>query len=112
MSFGKLYTYDVNIQGSQIWKKKLILYCHQGNARSTAIRAVAKANNLDLEIMHTEPAKGVSSDYLKIHKLGRIPSFVGADGYELTESIAIAIYGILLVSYVQKKIEPPAFLLL
>jgi len=64
----------------------------QGNARSIAIRAVAKEYNIDLEIVNTEPAKGVSDDYLKINHLGRIPSFVGQDGYELTECIAIAIY--------------------
>ncbi|KAL8805906.1 MAG: hypothetical protein Q9182_001687 [Xanthomendoza sp. 2 TL-2023] len=73
MAFGKLYTYD-------------------GNPRSTAIRAVAKANKLDLEIVETVPANGVSQDYLKINHLGRIPSFVGADGYTLTECMAIAIY--------------------
>ena len=64
----------------------------QGNARSTALRAVAKANNLDLEIVQTEPAKGVSTEYLKLNPLGRIPTFEGGDGYVLTECIAIAIY--------------------
>jgi len=73
MAFGKLYTYP-------------------GNPRSTAIRAVAKANNLDLEIVHTEPAKGVSPEYLKLNKLGKVPTFEGADGYVLSESMAIAIY--------------------
>ncbi|KAA6412221.1 MAG: eEF1-gamma domain-containing [Lasallia pustulata] len=73
MSFGKLYTYV-------------------GNPRSIAIRAVAKENKLDLEIVPTEPSKGVSQDYLKINPLGRIPAFVGADGYTLTECMAIAIY--------------------
>ncbi|KAI4263995.1 MAG: hypothetical protein L6R42_000878 [Xanthoria sp. 1 TBL-2021] len=73
MAFGKLYTYD-------------------GNARSTVIRVVAQANKLDLEIVETVPANGVSQDYLKINRLGRVPSFVGADGYTLTESMAIAIY--------------------
>lgn len=66
----------------------------QGNPRSTAIRAVAKEYNIDLELIHTEPAKGLSNDYLRINHLGQVPSFVGQDGYELTESIAIAIYGI------------------
>ena len=43
--------------------------------------------------MDTDVAKGpLSTDYLKINKLGLVPSFVGADGYELTECIAIAIY--------------------
>ncbi|KAG8532109.1 uncharacterized protein KY384_003746 [Bacidia gigantensis] len=74
MSFGKLYTRD-------------------GNPRSIAIRAVAQANKLDIEEVEEDIRKGpLSTEYLKINKLGRIPSFVGADGYELTECIAIAIY--------------------
>lgn len=74
MSFGKLYT-------------------RESNVRSKAIRAVAKANKLDLEIVDTDKSKGpLSTEYLKLNKLGKIPSFVGADGYELTECIAIAIY--------------------
>ena len=65
----------------------------KGNPRSTAIRAVAQANNLKLDIEHTEPAKGVSQDYLKLNKLGKVPTFEGQDGYILSECIAIAIYG-------------------
>lgn len=42
--------------------------------------------------MTTEPAKGVSTDYLKLNKLGKIPTFEGQDGYVLTEAMAIAIY--------------------
>ena len=53
---------------------------------------MANVNNLDLEFVHTEPAKGVSDDYKLINKLGLVPSFVGADNFTLTESIAIAIY--------------------
>jgi hypothetical protein len=34
----------------------------------------------------------VSAEYLKINKLGKVPTFVGADGYTLNECIAIAIY--------------------
>ena len=68
----------------------------QSNVRSKAIRAVAKANKLDLEIVDIDSSKGpLSTEYLKLNKLGKIPSFVGADGYELTECIAIAIYGML-----------------
>ncbi|KAF2843664.1 hypothetical protein M501DRAFT_926084 [Patellaria atrata CBS 101060] len=73
MAFGKLYTYP-------------------GNPRSTAILAVAKANGLDLELVHTEPAVGVSLDYKKLNKLGLVPTFEGSDGYILTEAIAIAVY--------------------
>lgn len=54
---------------------------------------MAKANKLDLEIVHTEPAKGVDTEYLKLNKLGKVPTFQGNDGYVLTECIAIAIYG-------------------
>lgn len=64
----------------------------QGNARSTAIRAVAKANNLKLDIVETNPGKGVTDDYRKLNRLGRIPTFEGADNYILTECIAIAVY--------------------
>ncbi len=47
---------------------------------------------MDLEIVETIPEKGVSAEYLKINKLGKVPTFVGADGYTLHEGIAIAIY--------------------
>lgn len=53
---------------------------------------MANVNNLDIEFVHTEPAKGVSDDYKLINKLGLVPSFVGADNFTLTECIAIAIY--------------------
>ena len=49
--------------------------------------------------MDTDVSKGpLSADYLKINKLGTVPSFVGADGYELTECIAIAIYSMFLAN--------------
>lgn len=72
MSFGKLYTYEAN-------------------PRSTAILAVAKANNLDLATVETDTSKP-TPEYLKYNKLAKVPTFVGADGYVLTECIAIAIY--------------------
>ena len=65
----------------------------KGNSRSSAIQVVAKANNLDLEIVPTVPGKDITTDYLKLNKLGKIPTFEGEDGYILTESMAIAIYG-------------------
>ncbi|KAF2194594.1 hypothetical protein K469DRAFT_734413 [Zopfia rhizophila CBS 207.26] len=73
MSFGKLYSYP-------------------GNPRTTALLAVAKENGLDVEFVHTEPAQGVSTEYLKLNKLGKVPTFEGADGYVLSECIAIAVY--------------------
>ncbi|KAI9809582.1 MAG: hypothetical protein M1825_000014 [Sarcosagium campestre] len=68
------------------------IYSFQGNSRTIAIRAVAKANKIDLEDVNEEPAKGVSAEYLKINPLGTVPTFVGADGFKLSESIAIAVY--------------------
>jgi elongation factor 1-gamma len=58
---------------------------------------VAKANNIDLELVDTDSTKGISPEYLKINKLGKIPTFVGADGYILHEAIAIAIYSKLML---------------
>ena len=42
--------------------------------------------------MRTHPGEGVSNDYRKLNKLGRIPTFEGADGYILSEMLAIAVY--------------------
>jgi elongation factor 1-gamma len=53
---------------------------------------VAKVNGLELEIVDTNPSKGVSAEYLKLNKLGKVPTFVGADGYTLHECVAIAVY--------------------
>ncbi|KAF3760200.1 putative translation elongation factor eEF-1, gamma chain [Cryphonectria parasitica EP155] len=72
MAFGKLYTYEQN-------------------PRSTAIRAVAKANDLDLEIVEVNTEKP-TPEYLKLNKLGKVPTFEGQDGYTLYECMAIAIY--------------------
>ncbi|ROW15444.1 hypothetical protein VPNG_02348 [Cytospora leucostoma] len=67
------------------------LYTREGNTRSTAIRAVAKANEVDLEYVEVDAASP-SAEYLKLNKLGKIPTFEGADGFVLHEAIAIAIY--------------------
>lgn len=72
MSFGKLYGFP-------------------DNARSVVLRAVAKENNLDIELVETRPPN-VDTNYLKLNPLGRIPTFVSPNGFILTESIAIAIY--------------------
>ena len=97
MSFGKLYTREVSLFDDRIiaLEHGLLTRLLQGNSRSIAIRAAAKANKLDLDIVDTDYTKGpLSTEYLKLNKLGKVPSFVGADGYELTECLAIAIYGI------------------
>jgi len=71
MSFGKLYTFE-------------------SNSRSYAILAVIKENKLDVQLVKTQGEK--SAEYLKLNSLGLIPTFVGADGFTLIESIAIAVY--------------------
>ncbi len=53
---------------------------------------MAKANNLDIELVDTVPATA-PAEYSKINALGKIPTFVGADGFVLSEAIAIYIYG-------------------
>lgn len=72
MAFGKLYTVP-------------------GNPRSIAILAAAKENNLELEIKETCYGD-TSEEYRKLNAFGKVPSFAGADGFKLTECIAIAIY--------------------
>lgn len=52
---------------------------------------MAKANGLDVELVHTEPNQ--DAEYLKVNSLGKIPTFVGANGFVLNEAIAIAVYG-------------------
>ena len=66
----------------------------QGNPRTNVLLVVAKANNLELDLVKTIPHENVNmtDDYRKMNKLGRIPTFEGSDGYVLSECIAIAIY--------------------
>ncbi|KAI9830975.1 MAG: hypothetical protein M1826_004092 [Phylliscum demangeonii] len=73
MSFGKLYGYTAN-------------------NRVVGTRAVAKLYGLDIELVDPRTEDGMSEEYLKINPLGKVPTFVGADGFVLTESIAIAVY--------------------
>ncbi|KAG6010077.1 hypothetical protein E4U54_008432 [Claviceps lovelessii] len=61
------------------------------NPRSIAIRAIAKANDLELNISEVEYGKP-TAEHLTASGLGKIPAFVGEDGFTLSECIAIAIY--------------------
>ncbi|KEY66193.1 hypothetical protein S7711_07650 [Stachybotrys chartarum IBT 7711] len=67
------------------------LYSKADNPRTTAIKAVAKANDLELNFVEADTANP-SSEHLSANKLGKIPAFVGEDGFALSECIAIAIY--------------------
>ena len=53
---------------------------------------MAKANNIELEYIERTPEKPFPPEYKKINPLDKVPSFEGADGYVLTECIAIAVY--------------------
>ncbi|KAL1898397.1 elongation factor EF-1 gamma subunit [Ceratocystis pirilliformis] len=72
MAFGKLFTVA-------------------GNSRTTGILAVAKANNIDLEVVEAQIGNA-TAEHLDVHGLGKIPALITEDGYKLFESTAIAIY--------------------
>jgi glutathione S-transferase len=59
---------------------------------------VAGENKLDVELVHTQPPN-VDPEYLKLNPLGTVPTFVGSNGFILSEVMAIAIYC---------KLHPPA----
>lgn len=61
---------------------------------------MAKANNLDLEIVEVPQDGPMPEAVLKLNPLGKVPVFEGADGYTLTECIAIAIYSTLSHPYI------------
>lgn len=65
---------------------------HQFNPRSPAILAVAKADNLNLEIVTITSSQEAPDYYRKLNRLAKVPTFVGSDGYVLSECIAIALY--------------------
>ncbi|KAL5041365.1 hypothetical protein BDW71DRAFT_217891 [Aspergillus fruticulosus] len=65
------------------------LYTFPGDhCRTIAIKAVAKANGLELDIRETPR----TPEHLSISKLGKVPAFQGADGFKLLECMAIALY--------------------
>lgn len=67
----------------------------QENPRTKAILAVAKENKLDVELVETDPTshpESIPKEYLKLNPLNKIPTFEGANGFVLTECIAIAVY--------------------
>lgn len=72
------------------WRRLTSLFL-QENGRTTVLLAVAKENNLDIELVETKPPVQ-DLEYFKLNPLGKIPTFVGANGYILTETMAIAVY--------------------
>ncbi|KAI0595133.1 glutathione S-transferase [Biscogniauxia sp. FL1348] len=68
-------------------------YTHKPNPRSTATLAIAKAHGLKLDIVYADRSDQENyGKLLQINPLGRVPVFVGQDGYVLTECIPIALY--------------------
>ncbi|OJJ52641.1 hypothetical protein ASPSYDRAFT_51772 [Aspergillus sydowii CBS 593.65] len=72
------------------------LYGRPDNTRTIAILVAAKHNDLELELVETQanPAADFnkSDAYTKLQPLGKIPAFEGANGFTLSEVIAIAVY--------------------
>ncbi|OAQ96169.1 hypothetical protein LLEC1_02809 [Akanthomyces lecanii] len=64
----------------------------QGNPRSIAIKAVAKANGLDVKVTTVDLSVARTPEHLTGSPIGRVPAFVGEDGFTLHEAVAIAIY--------------------
>ena len=65
----------------------------QGNSRTKVLLAIIKENKLDVELAEIKPPLPVTEiAYLKLNPLGKVPTFEGANGFILTEVIAIAIY--------------------
>lgn len=75
MSFGKLY--GSSPDSARVWRSL----------------AAAKLAGLDVEFVKTLPGQDSHKpEYLAINPKGKVPAFVGADGFVLTESRAIALY--------------------
>lgn len=94
MVFGTLYTFPVssNPSASRTTAASLMpltIDIQSDHPRSIGIKAVAKANNLELRIVQ-EPR---IAEHLEVSELGKVPAFRGEDGLKLFECVAIAIYG-------------------
>lgn len=68
------------------------LFVMPNGPRTTVLEVVAKANGLDLEVIDSFKKDSPNPEHLKAHPLGKVPAFLGADGFALSEVIAIAIY--------------------
>ncbi|KAJ5932917.1 hypothetical protein N7516_007406 [Penicillium verrucosum] len=72
------------------------LYGLPDNGRTISILVAAKHNDLDLELVKTEANAAAEfnsgAEFLKLNPTGKIPAFEGANGFTLSEVIAIAVY--------------------
>ncbi len=53
---------------------------------------MAKAADIPLDIVTITSSQEAPESYLKLNPLGKIPTFVGTNGFVLSECIAIAVY--------------------
>ncbi|KAI5285749.1 hypothetical protein KEM55_000526, partial [Ascosphaera atra] len=65
------------------------LYGIPGTPRTLGAQIPAKANNLEIEVVACKPH---DDEVKKVNPLGKLPAFQGANGFNLTEVIAIAVY--------------------
>ncbi|KAG4304354.1 hypothetical protein PORY_002329 [Pneumocystis oryctolagi] len=68
------------------WKSFLTYF------RTIPLLILAKANNLNIELITEHPAHGLSKEYLSNFPKGKIPGFKGIDDFILSETNAISIY--------------------
>ncbi|KAL4872029.1 hypothetical protein BDV12DRAFT_162900 [Aspergillus spectabilis] len=72
------------------------LYGNRDNTRTISVLVAAKHNDLELELVETQGNSSAefnqSAAYTKLQPLGKIPAFEGANGYTLSEVIAINVY--------------------
>ncbi|GIZ46257.1 hypothetical protein CKM354_000938900 [Cercospora kikuchii] len=68
------------------------LYTRPFNPRTPAILAVAKSYGLDLATKTVVSAEDASDEYLDLNPLGKVPTLVGANGFVVSECIAVALY--------------------
>ncbi|KAL4761853.1 glutathione S-transferase family protein [Aspergillus foveolatus] len=69
------------------------LYTHNPTPRATTLLALAKLHNLDVKIIHAERKnKETFEELCRYNPLGQVPTFVGADGFVLSECIPLTLY--------------------
>lgn len=83
--------------------RRTLTASHQDNPRTISVLVAAKCNDLELELVNTNADSTApfnqSADYTKLSPLGKIPAFEDANGFTLSEVIAIAIYSTYQNSY-------------
>jgi elongation factor 1-gamma len=78
------------------------------------VQVAAKSNDLDIELVNTEANAAASfnqsAEYTKVSPLGKIPAFEGANGFVLSEVIALVVYGMYLKEFLALlKCSPPLY---